>query len=256
MQPVAVRRIVVGTVLLMGTSVGHAQQATISTPFQRTGDSFSENIGVRWGVNFPGGFFRFNPPQGLGGPNAAGGLTTGFNVRRGNTNAFFNFGASQGSRRGIVSQTPSVTIPNGGAGGFFDGSVRPFVIGLVPTVGDAPQRPAWQQRLEQLRAAGTEIPSRRSASQPRTRVPRRTASSAELPAASVAAIRQAQAGQDAVATQAADEELEALIRRADLAVQRGRLGAARVYYQMAIRRADPPQRRQLQSKLQAISTHE
>ena len=44
--------------------------------------------------------------------------------------------AEQGSRRSFTSQTPTVVVPQGGTGAIFSGSLRPFVVGVVPVVGD------------------------------------------------------------------------------------------------------------------------
>ncbi|MEK6238123.1 MAG: hypothetical protein N2C14_25705, partial [Planctomycetales bacterium] len=80
-----------------------------------------------------GGFQQAVPP--FGGFQPGSGLTGGgaFNTGRGRLNLGFEF--SQGSRRSNVSQSPSVTLMNGQTGVFMDTSQSPFVISVVPVVG-------------------------------------------------------------------------------------------------------------------------
>jgi hypothetical protein len=119
-----------------------AQQTTISTPNHNVSDSFFERTGVHWGLNWDGGFFRFGgpnmatPPVGNFDPAAGANLGVGF---RGNgVDGFAHFNAAQGSRRTFTSQTPSITLPNGGTGFFSDTSQSPFVISYIPVVGGFP----------------------------------------------------------------------------------------------------------------------
>jgi len=118
-----------------------AQQVTVSTPFVTTADSYFEQIGVNWGLNFRNGFVRFggaNPARApFGNPQGGGGFNLGF----GGPGGFINFRAAQGSQRSIVSQKPSLTLQNGVPGSFHDTSISPFVVGHVPVVGGAPAIP-------------------------------------------------------------------------------------------------------------------
>lgn len=131
-----------GVLLIDCEQYAAAQQATISTPNHSVSDSFFEQTGVQWGLNWNGGFFRFGgpnmaqPPVGNFDPSAGANVGVGF---RGNgVDGFANFRAAQGSRRTFTSQTPSVTLPNGGTGVFSDTSQSPFVISYIPVVGGFP----------------------------------------------------------------------------------------------------------------------
>jgi hypothetical protein len=107
---------------------------------------FDRGRGVVVGLAAPGVFtpdlaipFRQNGfglaiPQ-FGGFAPGAGMTSGFQVRGPKGNASFFWEASQGSRRSLVSQAPSVTVTNGYPGYFGDTSQSPFVVGLVPVVG-------------------------------------------------------------------------------------------------------------------------
>ncbi|MCA9246312.1 MAG: hypothetical protein KDA42_04325 [Planctomycetales bacterium] len=246
------------------------QQATISTPFNRIGDSFSENINLNWGMNFRNGFFRFGSPAGVGVGPQGGGANLGWNTNFSGGNAFFNLSAGQGSRRSMVMEAPSVTIMNGGTGVISDTVQRPFVISVVPVVGDLPTVPqpqfgppaqsVLQQRLGRLHAEGKsfgvvspsdaqEAPSGTDDDQPLRLVNR---SSAAAPAASVAAIQERTAREDAAQAQADQQELDLLIARAESAIAKGNPGAARVYLQMAARRAEGDLRQELLEKAKSL----
>ena len=136
-------------------------QSTPGSPFRSGGDSFFENFGVNFGFNIParlpangGSAIVGLTPQGAinpgginfvqGGAAAAippfggfvpGGNTLGFSINGPGGSATFGFSASQGSSRSMSSQTPSVTVMNGGTGFVSDASLRPFVTSVVPVVG-------------------------------------------------------------------------------------------------------------------------
>ncbi|MFO0821109.1 MAG: hypothetical protein U1A77_24400 [Pirellulales bacterium] len=132
-----------------------AQQVTSTVPGYRVGDSFHEMFGLHWGFSRsgPGGGVFFDN-GGFGGATPAfGGFDPNsaarFGFARGGTNGgfFLDFIASQGSNRSIVSQSPILTLPNGGAGAFYNSSLTPFVTGWVPVVGQSP----LEERLSRLR---------------------------------------------------------------------------------------------------------
>jgi hypothetical protein len=150
--------LVFATLAGLTISGAEAQQMTIGTPFNSASDSFYERMGVgfnnfQWhggGVHRNGAdnpmspqfFFRqgsFNSaiPQ-FGGYDPSADATFGFNLRHKKWDADFNFAFGQGSRRSLVTQVPSVTIMNGQRGYVSDTSQSPFVIGLIPVVGDYP----------------------------------------------------------------------------------------------------------------------
>ena len=141
------------------TALAAPPQATIGTPFNTTSGSFFGQTGVGFGFGIPtsmpnggSGVVGLNPQGGFapnimfqngGQPNIPFGLgpTTpgasfGYAVKTPLGTAFFNLTASQGSDRGLMSGSPSVTTMDGGTGFFSDTSQSPFVTGVVPVVGD------------------------------------------------------------------------------------------------------------------------
>ena len=143
-----------------------AQQIFVETPSTTVSDSFFENTGVNFGFSLPGGqgngsrvvgldalgrplgnvtFSQGSagsalPPFGGFDPNSGG--RTGFAVLGENGGGFslgLNFGS--GSTRTLQSTTPGITVQNGFGGTLFDGSIRPFVTGVIPVVGNQRQGP-------------------------------------------------------------------------------------------------------------------
>lgn len=258
-----------------------AQQVVVSAPTTSVSDSFFEQTGVGFGFRFLNGFFSFNqggagvaPPFGND-PNS--GASFGFGRVGGGTSFDFNATAAQGSSRSIVSQTPSVTVANGGTGTFIDASQRPFVTGLVPVVGEMPipyypvMRPSSTsplagklQQLSEQRTLG-------SAATPISSAPLvldgaadddplslKLAASRDSTAGhgdlSVAEIRHRHAALEASADNAENLELLKLIEQGSAAEASGKFGAARVYYQQAARRAEGEQRQQLLDKIETLKS--
>ena len=120
------------TVMFLGIPAGsRAQQTHVTLGNHSLGESFTENIGSSWGFQSRGLSFNFG--GGLqGGPGAA---NFGFSSRgpAGGFNFFGSFG--QGANVGMTSQSPMVTVLDGQSGSFFDTSLTPFVLGVVPVVG-------------------------------------------------------------------------------------------------------------------------
>lgn len=248
----------VGGLCLLASGESFAQQANIAGPFNNVGHSFYENIGTRWGVGGPGWFFNFGggapvaPPFGGFDPNAGAQFGAGF--RAGNTTGFFNLDFGQGANSTFVSQTPNVTIPNGGNGIFIDGSFRPFVTSIIPVVGDNSDPSPLRERLRRLQsgqentapspgeAAASDAPAAGGGSGAGRR------SSADRGAQSVAAIKAQAAAED----QAAADELAALLEKAKGAEEAGKPGVARIFYQMAARRAQGDQQREILARIQAL----
>lgn len=141
-----------------------AQNVAIQTPTAGLSSGFYEQIGVT-------GFSGLGPviPP-FGGYNPAADARLGLRL------GSFELGitAGQGSHRTFQSQTPMLTLPNGGTGTLFHGQMRPFVTGIVPVVGmggSAP--PPWvydstgvpagpsdlSQRIARWQAAGSPMSS-------------------------------------------------------------------------------------------------
>jgi hypothetical protein len=288
-----------------------AQQMRVGTPFHTLNDSFNETMGVNWALrgngwaaSFGGNSFATAP---FGGGNAANGLNFSRAFNTGDVSGMFNFTAGQGFSRSMVSQTPMMTLQNGGSGWFSDSSQSPFVAGFIPVVGDniysipmAPRPPpspsgvgsdavraalmaarAGQQGPPNLASeAPAAVPSAKSARQmpviPKVRDPKvhedltlsgpgpaaapapvdRSAdrlaaaqtSSAGRPAPSLELARQVQAAEQA------NQEQEARVfwERGQNAEEAGNLGAAKIYYQMAAKRAAGDLREQILTRLEAL----
>jgi hypothetical protein len=246
-----------------------AQQATVGVPFGQAGSSFFEQSGVGFGFRGPGFFFQQNSfgqalPQ-FGGFDPAAGANFGFAVGNGQNQGFFNFAFGQGSRSSLVSQSPSVTIGNGGFGGFSAGSWTPFVVGAVPVVGDAPGMsvpfgPAvsgsvLEERLSRIdaepRTASAQSPASAVEVAPRPPVAA-DASGGGVTALSVAQIHEARAAHRNAEQQARHAEIESLIARGESALAAGKPRVARIYFQQAARRAEGSQQARLNERAQAL----
>jgi hypothetical protein len=234
-----------------------AQQANISSPFNNVGSGFYENIGTSWGLRGPGWFFNFgggnpNPANpGFGGVDPGAGANFGAGFRAGNTTGFFNLTAGQGANSTFVSQTPNVTIPNGGNGYFIDGSFRPFVTSIMPIVGDPSDPSPLRERLRRLREGEVASPSPGDESAQASGGGGTASggpSTAERGDLSVAAIK----AQAAAAGQAEDTELAVILEKAKGAEAAGKTNVARIYYQMAARRARGEQQREILKHLETL----
>ena len=270
-------------------SAVEAQQATVTTPFHSSSNSFFEQIGTQWGVRGPNFHFQFGGGPGMGrpafgNPDPTAGIRSGWAWQSGPWSADFNFIAAQGNRSSMISQAPSVTLPQGGTGFFSDTSQSPFVIGFVPVVGGAPQLPfspvslpagfglpysnvgpAYPeqgnprvQAMLQARAEGGRPAERAAPGNPRTTVePERAPgppapgrpSTAEAAAPSVAEARLMHQQEQA----AAQGEAMQLLERGITAEESGKAGVARIYYRMAADRAEGPLREQIEARLNGLS---
>lgn len=277
--------ILVGTLLTAGGSL-YGQQVVIGTPMNNVSDSFFENIGVGFGARFPGGFINNNlgtPTPGLPGVNPAGGANSGFGINGGGFGLGFNVNAIQGSSRSASSITPSVTVPNGGTGSIFSGSQTPFVTGVIPVVGGygfhvptpyfpvmkprvtSPLRGKIQQYYDGLaRQAAGSPPSYSSALlrsedlAPGERLNAKLTASSDSTAASgdlsVAEIKRRRELRLAAEDKVMQREIAALVERARGAEEAGKTGAARIYLQQAISRAEGKLRSQLAEKLKSLGS--
>jgi hypothetical protein len=146
------------------------QQVQLTAPYHILNDSYYENFGTGFSLNNRGRNWFFNtgpatsarPPFGGYDPGADASFGIG-GVLGGGTRFGFNWLGSQGSNRSHVMEAPTIVIPNGGTGSLFSGSIRPFVTGVVPVVGNSPMGPMvpvmtpqtsvspLQERLERLR---------------------------------------------------------------------------------------------------------
>lgn len=314
----------VALAVLLSAVAAHAQQmmTTSGTPFSTANSSFFERMGMNWSfsrpasgnmgpvnINFGSAGFGNAAPQ-FGGYAPGAGISGGAGFGLGG--GMFNIGGefSQGSRRSLSSVTPSVTTMNGVPGFVADTSQSPFVISVIPVVGDrraftdygASNTVRGRLLRGELRgdsgSPGSIIPQRNTqpaarpvapkpqvaapapAPQPRTTSKKasaplilRAADAPQPPAAGGAGNGRAAGGRssaevavasldDIVARQAAEREATAT-RQAELASQcyakgqqaeaEGKLGSARIYYQMALRRASGELKSSVQERLSAIA---
>lgn len=134
------------TVALLSSSTASAQQIQLTSPFHSLNDSFYENFGIglspiertgrRGGWFFSGTQANSTPPP-FGGYDPAADARFGFRIGQFGISGV----AGQGSNRSHVMEAPTIVIPHGGSGSIFSGSIRPFVTGVVPVVGNAPMGP-------------------------------------------------------------------------------------------------------------------
>ena len=122
-------------------------------PDRDTRDVDHDNGSVTVGMQAPGVFsadldipftqnsYGLAVPQ-FGGFDATAGASLGFAILS-DIEAFFFINAAQGDRRSNVLQAPKVTLFNGQTANVIDTSSRPFVMGMIPVVGDfaAAQQP-------------------------------------------------------------------------------------------------------------------
>lgn len=298
-RPTWLRWLILG---MAGISVvGRAQQqVTVTTPLIGVRDQFYEHFGVGWGLrgSRPGSSWFLN----YGGPMSAlppfGGYAPGSGLQFGmgrtwpGGSGYFNFIAESGSQRTLTMSAPSVTLMNGSSGSIFDGTLRPFVTGLVPVVGGDTIVPyahglpygnpghvtisppvmtsPLAEKLDRLRSEsprtmatrtvpGSKPPadaedslnlSSSTESAPATASASRGPSSAEQGDLSVAEIRRLNAAADARDR----EELDRLIREAQVAEQAREWAVARVRYQQAAAKATGDQRQELLDSLRRLKS--
>lgn len=258
-------------------SSGDAQQVYTTVPLVNVQDSYYESIGTDWGFSRsgPNGYFFFNrganpaiPPFGGYDPNSL--ARFGFGTRGNNGGFYFNAWAGQGSSRTITSAAPSLMLQNGIPGYFQDISVRPFVTGFTPVVGDGGFSPVAvspvEERMERLRQeAALSNPSAQptdaklllnagakqgtSNTAPSPSVPATSRSSAERGDISLAEIRRQQAAQPQADPA---DEINKLIETARLAEASGRTGAARIRYENAAAKATGELKRALLAKVESL----
>jgi hypothetical protein len=250
-------------------SAAQAQYSSVTGPLNNVGSSYYEQIGLGFGGNIGNHAFFNNGGAGgawpgFGGGAPGGGANFGWGIQGSGVNLNFGLHADSGSDRSISSVSPSVTIPNGGTGGFFSGSQRPFVTGLVPVVGSfspgvgytmAPPRTTSPlvERLVRLQdeiavAARNKRPGSATSEDDAPSAPLRPASSAEHGDLSLSAIRAQQA--NVVDAEAA--ELAGHLEAARLREEAGEYGQALIDYGRAAARAEGPLREELRIKMREL----
>jgi len=107
----------------------------------QAGTDTTPNFSVDLDIPFRQNTFALSAPQ-FGGFDPAAGATIGFAILS-DIEAYFFIQAAQGDRRSNVLQAPKVTLFNGQLAFVSDTSQSPFVISVIPVVGDfaAAQQP-------------------------------------------------------------------------------------------------------------------
>jgi hypothetical protein len=251
-----------------------AQQVAVGTPLVGVHDGFFEHFNIGWAFRSGSLSFQFGGPQfavpPFGGFNPSLGAHFGLANRWGNGEFALNFLGSQGRQTTMTMTAPSVTALNGVPGYVQDVSMRPFVVGLVPVVGEFPAFPLYpidpfypvprpvrvSPLYEKFARLKREMPRRpdadRTAGADRilgdeaapSALPglvRRSASTAERGDISVAEIQKQQELEDAER----QREIDRLIAAAHEAERSGRMGIARVRFQQAAARSAGQQREEL-----------
>ncbi|MCU0979326.1 MAG: hypothetical protein MUF25_09190 [Pirellulaceae bacterium] len=277
----------------------YAQQVQLTSPLQTINDSFYENFGfggINMGRSGPRGGWYLNTGPATSTPPPFGGYDPAADARFGMQfggpfGLGFNLVAGQGSTRSNTVTAPTIVIPNGGTGSIFSGSVRPFVTGVIPVVGNAPFGPMMpmapqssrsplaervaqlQQQQAATQAAGGAAPDPAPAEQPA--LPARDDGPLVIKGGQVQA--QAPAGRPAAPASASDstanhgdlsvaeirrqqaaqdaarlEEIQVRIEKARGFEEAGKPGQAKIYYQQAATRADGEQKKQLLEKIRSL----
>ena len=240
-----------------------AQQVTIGSPNVNVSNNFFENFGIGFNGNVGG--LQFN--QGLGGVqpqfggfDPAAGANGGIGIGGGGFNGNLNFSLAQGSNTSLTSTTPMVTTMNGQPGMISDQVQIPFVLGVTPIVNGRPRVPRFGyqflpqqmsptesvspvvERYRRLQQSGG-VPSSRAKKpqaeqlEPQDDFQQRLVdaqhSTAGQGALSVREIRK----QQSAAVAAEDAQALEDFRRGEQAEKEGKVGAAKIFYRMAYRRA-------------------
>lgn len=259
--------------LLTHPTIVLGQNVVVGTPFNNVGDSFYENYGASGSWSNGNAFFNWG---GGGAVPSFGGYDPNADARFGFSAGGLNLGftAGQGSSRFASSQTPMVTVPNGGYGSIFSGTVTPFVTGFVPVVGadggiygggssmlqdrmsrlQAGERPTplKPERTQDFRQASYDSPSD-GGEAPLTSLPA-SRSSAEVAAAGVAAQRAAYLAEANRESFAGNERFQQALARAESALTTGKSKLAKAYLDQALRYAtDDDQRGEAQARIRALN---
>ena len=236
--------------------VGLAQYSFQQTPFNTASHSFYENIGTTWGIQGRGWFFNFGGPGvGAGNPAPFGGFdpnaqaTFGAGFRGNGFSGHFGLTAGQGSDSTITSTTPGVTVPNGGMGFFSDVQQRPFVLGVIPIVGEPVSPLRWRlERMAEQGSAPDGTNDQKSADSAKGGFSGSSSSSADRGDLSLAAIKAQHAAED----EAKAAEIAELLEKARELEEAGKPASANIYYKRAALRAKGTQQQEIVAKIREL----
>lgn len=135
-----------------------SQQVNVGTPFGNVSDSFFERMGTGFSLNGNGWFFNnigsgaALPPFGGFTPGVGG--SVGFGFGGGDVSGQLGFNFASGSTRSFTSQTPSITMGNGGFGMIQETVWSPFITEIIPIVGDRAPASPLADAIARMRAQG------------------------------------------------------------------------------------------------------
>ncbi|GAB4127777.1 hypothetical protein [Thermopirellula anaerolimosa] len=129
-----------------------SNQTAVSVGASSASDSFYEMQGISWSLVGPNWFARFGPRPPVAAPAFGnfpgdGGATFGFGHRGDRVQGEFFGRWPQGYRSAATFQSPSLMLSDGAYGWWWDASAAPFVMGVVPVVGDRPAFPEGRPSL-------------------------------------------------------------------------------------------------------------
>ena len=248
--------VAVGVLSTLAGVVGAQPQANVQIPFRAANDGFFEQFGTGWAFSGPNWFARFGgapavPP--FGGVQPGAGITGGVGFNGGGINGGLGFMAAQGSRRGNVTQSGNLTLFNGYPGFLSDTSQSPFVVGLIPIVGQgkAPWRLQYEGDIPTQRRDPPATPALAPAAEARQTTPPpagRPHKDRDPGQFSLQEIQRQRAEEEARGQQ----EARAHLAKAREARAAGKQNVARIYYQMAARRAVGPWKDLVQAELNSL----
>ena len=246
--------VMAGILWLALADVASAQYSYTQSPFNSASHSFYENIGVSWGLQGKGWFANFGGP-GPGNPAPFGGFdpnaqaNLGFGFRGNGIRGHFALTAGQGSDRTMTSSTPGVTVGNGGMGFFSDVQQRPFVLGVVPVVGEGVSPVRWRlDRMAELgNSPGVGGASNADAKESNGGGASGT-STAERGDLSVSAIKAQQAAEEV----ARAAEITELLQKAREYEAAGKTVSAKIQYRRAALRATGTQQQEIAAKIREL----
>ena len=203
--------------------IAEAQMIQTAVPSQGLGSSYSEGASIRGSLQGRNAFANFGgggpllPP--FGRAASGGGLSGGFGFSGGGISGSLRFNLGQQSSQSISSTSAALTTTDGHPGSLFSGTVRPFVTGWTPVVGQY----------------ATAISPMNAASQ----------TAASIGQSQLSSLRQSQAVLH-------NKKLSRYLHRAERAEKEGNKRMARANYRSAIAITSGPLRTQLQLRLQKM----
>ncbi len=225
-----------------GATAAHAQQVTTHGMAVQNSAGFHETFQTAWGIRGPNFFANFGPPSGQPlwtGNGPPGGIASIIPPASTPWQGYFAFTASQSYAASNNVQSPVVTGMQGYPSYVLDITQSPFVTSVVPVVGAAggnvhPVPPPVAIEHAESAPKATASPS----------TPQAPPSGMTVAEARLVHAREAQE-RDAVARK--------YLEQGDEALAAGKPSVAKIYYRMALKRADGELASIAQNKLSRLA---